>query len=90
MFAVRECIDHYPSNASSWNESCIHKPVVRSREFFARNMATVKSATAETVTAAMTAEKVVTVKSDVENVAVSKTATEMANTIALEQAECPS
>ena len=60
-------------------------------------MATVKSATAEKVTAAMTAEKVVTVKSDVEIVAVGKTATEMAKTIVVWQAEreclvgeCPS
>ena len=67
---------------SSWNELCIHKPSVRSSDFLARNMATVKSATAEKVTAAMTEEKMVTVKSDVENVAVEKTASEIG--------ECPS
>ena len=50
-------------------------------------MATVKSATAEKVTAAMAVEKVATVKSDVENVAVEKTATEKAKTIVVEQAD---
>ena len=39
------------------------------------------------VETAMTAEKVVTVKSDVVNVRVEKTATEMANTIVVEQPE---
>ena len=50
-------------------------------------MATVKSATAEKVTAAMAVEKVATVKSDVKNVAVEKTATEKVKTIVVEQAD---
>ena len=51
-------------------------------------MATVKSATAEKVTtAAMAAEKVVTVKSDVHSVDVEKTATEIPKTIVVEQVE---
>ena len=86
-------IFEHPSNASSWNEYCIRRPIAQSSEFevdifLARSMATVKSSMAEKAMALKAAEKVATVKSDVENVAVEKVIVETTKTIIVEQAEC--
>ena len=81
-------IFEYPSNASSWIEFCIHKPIVRSSDFLFRSMATMKSAKAENVTAVKTAKKVGGYcQVCCESVAVEKTTVKTAKTIVAKQAE---